>query len=275
MDSGISDTRRSWDAWQMESDKKYAAQLTSLDPAGEGLKITCPDCSATAWVLLPQKRKFENPISIACPTGCGAYYNLSFFSPSASTKSQAGDFDLESECTGDGAIFALNGAIFRCPLCGIENPREVMRSMTDQIRSRCARSVSRDVLSEMLGKIVSTFDGVMRRSNEIAVENHNRLNIEPHPTVNSFQNIAAARVKLLPIFDIASATSDWSAYVCTAQKRHLFSHGLGVVDEKYIKKSGDNSSVLGKQVKLTTEEIVSFAENSESIVRKYFAHCLS
>lgn len=271
----MEDRKKIWYELQKADDETYLAELKSVDPDRIGLKITCPDCNASSWIKLPEKRYAHNPISIACPVACGAYYPLGLFNPHPKSKFDTDHFDLETKCKRDGTEFALNGALFRCPICGIENPREVMENLVKRVKLSCTSTSSKEILSNFLGEIVSTFDGVMRRCNKIAIENCNILGGNTHPSISSFQNVSAARDKLLPKFDIARAVSDWPRYIMTFQKRHLFAHSLGVVDAEYIRKSGDASSIIGKQVSLTHEEIISLAENSESIVRRYFAHFLS
>ena len=122
----------------------------------------------------------------------------------------------------------------------------------------------------------------MRACNKIAVSNQEVFRAEPggeslveHPRVASFQNVAAARTKLLSKWDMASAVSDWNQFVLIFQKRHLFAHTLGVADEDYLNKSGDAETPLGKKVKLTKDDVIFFAGEAEKIVQHYFGHFLS
>lgn len=266
---------KEWEALQKAQDDEYRKELEAYDPALIGLAILCPDCKSKAWVRLPEKRYAHNPIMIACPSACGAYYGLESFSPQACDRIGAGDFDVESVCKRDGTSFAMNGALFRCPTCGIENPREVMHNLTSYARSACAAAITREDLVALLGRIVSTFDGVMRKCNMIAIRNLEVFGVAPIANVESFQGLVRARDKLLPRFDMASVVKDWPMYVRIFQKRHLFSHSLGVVDAEYLRKTGDTSATLGKQITLDPDEVVYLAESSESIVNSYFGMYLS
>lgn len=267
--------RTKWDEIEKKEDEDYYSELKSVDPKGEGFKIKCPDCNAVAWVKLPEKRYSLKPISIACPAACGAYYQLISFHPYPTSKFDTAHFDLKLKCERDETEFALNGVLFRCPTCGIENPREIMKNLTNRVKLGCADTPSREVLSNFLSEIVATFDGVMRKCNKIAVENSKINGGDIHPEVRSFQNISAARNKLVQVFDMSIFVVDWSEYVKIFQKRHLFAHSLGVVDAEYIAKSGDVSSEIGKQVSLSPDEIVYLAQNAEIIVVKYFGYFLS
>jgi hypothetical protein len=275
VDVDKNELRRKWSIMERSKDEEYLSELRSLDPDGCGVLIVCPDCGASSWIRLSEKRYARNPISISCPAACGAHYQIASFSPVPTSKSNLDSFDIESTCGRDGAEFAVNGAVFRCPVCSIENPREVMRNLSNRIRAKCSGETLREELIRMLGEVVGTFDGVMRRSNAIAVRNHEKMNETSHPKVSSFQNVSVARDKLLPGFDMASAVNDWPTFTRSFQKRHLFAHSLGVVDADYLKKTGDQSAILGKQVPLSSAEIVALAEGAESIVRKYFGYYLS
>lgn len=275
MDDDKKEARRKWDAMQRAKDEEYLSELRSMDPNGSGVAIVCPDCGASSWIRLSEKRYSHNPISISCPAVCGAHYHIASFSPIATSKLNLEPFDIESICRRDGTELAVNGAVFRCPVCSIENPREIMRSLSCRVRTLCSFDSPREELISMLGEVVGAFDGVMRRINSIAVRNHEEMNKPCHPKISSFQNVTAARDKLIPSFDLAAAVNDWPEFAKAFQKRHLFAHSLGVVDSDYLKKTGDQSAVLGKQVLLSSAEIVSLAEGAESIVKNYFGHYLS
>ena len=260
---------------QNEDNTKYSLELDLLDPKRIGLEITCPECEAVSWLKLPDITIYDVPISICCPTACGAFYPISAFNPKPSTQSSIGDFDIREKCYRDGVQFALNGAIYRCPLCAIENPREVMAELLRHVKNKAVSSPGRRELTDLLGNIVSTFDGTMRRCNAIVRRNFQRMGLDPFPQVNSFQNLVAARAKMIPTWDMSSAVSDWDKVVLIFQKRHLFAHALGVVDQDYIDKSGDTSSMIAKQVSLSAEEVVFLAEETNKIVRAFFGMFLS
>lgn len=260
---------------QNEEEAKYKVELDSIDPERTGVKIRCPECGAISWLKLPDRRYYDGPISICCPTACGAFNLIAAFSPSASSDISIGDFDIHQKCYRDGAQFALNRAIYRCPLCAIESPREVMAELLAHVKSKAKSSLSRKELIDLLGQIVSTFDGVMRRCNSIVRRNYERMGLDPFPQVNSFQNLVGARNKMIGTWDMSSMVSDWGKLLLVFQKRHLFAHGLGVVDQEYIDKSGDTTATIGKQVSLSSEEVVFLAEETTKIVRAFFGMFLS
>lgn len=238
----------SWAAIQKERDEIYLVKLKSLDRNGEGVELSCPECNSSFWARLPEKRySYDGSIFITCPTTCGALYPIDSFSPVVTSKTVK-TYDITTICKSDGTEFSVNGAVCRCPVCGVENSREVMRNLLNSIRGKCERVTTREELIDMLNQVVSTFDGVMRRCNIIVVQNREKYKDEryknnQHPKVNSFQNLTAARDKLVPDFDMALYVSDWPVLVRTFQKRHLFAHSLGVVDSAYLNKTNDPSAI--------------------------------
>lgn len=271
----INDRAQRWAARVKAEDEKYLAELRLFDPYGHGVTIICPDCKAKAWIRFADKRYSENPIFISCPAACGAYYEISSFKPSPNLHSNLSHFDIQKECPRDGVRFAVNGVIFRCPVCAIENPREVMHTLSEQIKENCTVDTPRENLINYLSVLIGTFDGVMRRMNAIATRNCQVMGGHPHPKISSFQNISAARTKLLPYIDIASTVNDWPLFLKIFQKRHLFAHSLGVVDSDYLDKTGDISATLGKQVPLSSTELVQVAHDMEMFIKRYFGLFLS
>lgn len=266
------------DAWRCleeKEDEQYLAAVRNFDPEGCGLHIDCPTCKAEGWIKFPLRRYGFLPLLIACPAACGAYLPLRDFNPMKVLENVEKRFDMYQECARDGAKFALNGAIFRCPICGVENPREVMRALCESVEEGLSGMVGRQKIVEKLSVVVACFDGVMRRCNEIARKNYELMGLYPVENIRSFQNIVAAKEKLETGWDMSKIASDWDAVVRIFQKRHLFSHVLGVVDQDYIDKTGDAMAVVGRQVSLEAGEVVFLARELERIVDSFFGNYLS
>ena len=54
-------------------------------------------------------------------------------------------------------------------------------------------------------------------------------------------------------------TEEWQAAVMAFQKRHLVAHNLGVVDQKYLDKTGDTSAVVGRKIGIDIDEVKGLA----------------
>jgi hypothetical protein len=50
----------------------------------------------------------------------------------------------------------------------------------------------------------------------------------------------------------------WVKLIRGFQKRHLFAHNMGVVDERYMEATKDDEAVVGRKVLLNAEEVQEF-----------------
>jgi hypothetical protein len=55
---------------------------------------------------------------------------------------------------------------------------------------------------------------------------------------------------------VSLAPDKWNLVCIYFQKRHVIAHKMGVVDEAYVKTSGDFKAVVGRKVVLNSAEIV-------------------
>lgn len=258
---------------QILKDRKtiYLETLRNIDPEGTGIFVDCPACGGESWILFPEENySFQEELRICCPAACGHYSLLTDFSPSSLNRQTV--FDGEHFCSRDKTRFKTFGAIHRCPVCAIENPREVMNSCANRVLS--STSTCREDLAAQLGSLVSTFDGVMRQCNRIAQQNAAHLN-HTHPNVKSFQDAASAQKTLTPLFDMSKRVKDWPIFLETLHKRHALSHNLGVIDKKYVDKTGVSPSQIGRRIQLSRSQVEQFARDCKSIVGSYFGHFLS
>ena len=279
----------SWvEKWELENDQAYISLLNVIDPSRVGVGISCPNCGFSSWVLLHEKRYGPMPLHISCGAPCGYYGPIESFRPRQLDAAERSKFEVSTECRRDQTILRVNGPFYRCPVCAYENSREIMRELTAKVTDSLALSSERDVLVDMLSRIVSTFDGVMRACNRVAVQNKKaieakiaedpnleHLDLYPIDPVTSFQNLKAANDKMQPHWDMAAIALDWPKFVQAFQKRHCFAHSLGVADQRYLDIAQDSNAVLGQQIRLTADEVLDCAKEAENIVAHFFGRFFS
>ncbi len=75
----------------------------------------------------------------------------------------------------------------------------------------------------------------------------------------SFQNIEGAQRRVLDLFglDIASPLlpEEWARVQLSFKKRHLIAHKLGVIDDQYVRTSGDPDAIAGRKLRLAQAEV--------------------
>src|SRR5260221_1458955 len=118
-----------------------------------------------------------------------------------------------------------------------------------ELSSQQSAELRNYLVQDALENVVSAFDGFARECIRIALR---RRGISSEAC--SFQNPerAAEWLSRELTVDLKSLVnpSEWQCLVETFAKRHLLAHSMGVVDERYVRSSGDNAAVLGHMVRI-------------------------
>ena len=157
--------------------------------------------------------------------------------------------------------YSVYGVFAFCPDCGQHNSLQILEKNLEVVEKMVDLSLrelelSESIVENALEDCVSAFDGFGR---EMArVNAHKALNPDKAKKI-SFQNLLAARTSVRDLFsiDLSSPLSDdsWADVVKLFQKRHLIAHKMGVVDQDYIKRSGDSGASAGRKVSLDAGEV--------------------
>lgn len=165
-----------------------------------------------------------------------------------------------SACTLEYTIY---GAFGFCPDCGTHNSLQIASANLDLVLKTLTLAqtalpeVAAKLIENALEDAVSCFDGFGRE------------HCASQPFKISFQSIDNAQQKLLREagIDISSRlnTDQWK-FVCDQfQKRHLLAHKMGVIDSEYISRTGCPSTLLGRKVSVSDEDVRSLVANLRTI----------
>lgn len=175
---------------------------------------------------------------------------------------QSNEWETEIICEKCGTRYSVIGSAYFCPCCGYNSVVNVFNESLDSIEKMIeslpnmkqllatsygfdkAETMCRGLLESSIGDIVSAFQKFASCLYEKLTQNVSR--------VNDFQIIE----KGSKMFEAASgkAYSNWLSESelqmmnILFQKRHLLEHNNGLVDEKYIYKSGDISYSIGQRL---------------------------
>jgi len=175
------------------------------------------------------------------------------------------------ECPNCTLKYAVYGVFAFCPDCRQHNSLYMLGKNLDVVGKMLDMAASADV--EIAGKLVenaledcvAAFDAFGR---ELCRVNANKASLPAKADKISFQNLEGAKRNVDDLFgfDISAGLTkdEWQSVVRSLQKRHLFVHRMGVVDEEYVKKTGDAQAVVGHKISLTGHEVGSAVQ----IVRK-------
>jgi hypothetical protein len=171
---------------------------------------------------------------------------------------------LETEvvCEHCTLTYAIYGVFAFCPDCGAHNSRQILGKNLEVAAKivALAATVEGDLAEHLVGdaleNAVSAFDGFGR---ELCRVHAAHATNPAQAQSTSFQNLAGAQTNVSTLFgfDMAAGMdmTDWSFAMRCFQKRHLLAHSMGVVDDKYIRATGDPQAVVGRKVVIRAEEV--------------------
>ncbi len=177
---------------------------------------------------------------------------------------------LETEVVCDACTlrYAIYGVFGWCPDCGAHNSRQILEKNLELARKELAlaASIDKDLADHLTGdaleNVVSAFDGFGR---EVCAKRAADI---------PFQNLAGARRKVQDAFgfDFADHITprEWDGACRVFQKRHLLAHKMGVVDDEYIRKTGDTQAVVGRKVSVGPDEVTATIGIVEALGRRLF-----
>lgn len=158
--------------------------------------------------------------------------------------------------------YAIYGVFAFCPDCGRHNSHQMLDKNLEVVTKKIDWAAAADtelaksLHEDALANVVAAFDGFGREVCRV----HARTAHDPAKANNiSFQNLEGSRKRVQSLFDFDLAhrldANDWQFAHRCFQKRHLFAHTMGVIDEEYVAKTTDPHAVVGRRITVTGEEV--------------------
>lgn len=252
---------------------------------GEGLPCHCPYCGHTAgqdhfW----SKEQIEYAKSVAMQKITGALHKdlkkMEFdlkpkgaFGIGISLKMESGhpvpihyyrEKQLETEivCSSCTLRYSVYGVFAFCPDCGQHNSLQILDKNLEVVEKMLDMALTAEnalvekLIENALEDCVSVFDGFGRELCRVFKE---KAADQAKMEKVRFQNLESAKIAIREMFHVdlsAHLTADeWQLALRGFQKRHLFAHKMGVVDQDYIAKTGDTRAVIGRKISLEVDEV--------------------
>jgi Zn ribbon nucleic-acid-binding protein len=187
---------------------------------------------------------------------------------------------LETKVTCDVCTleYAIYGVFAYCPDCRTHNSIQILNKNLELAEKQVSLASGEDgdfsayLIADALENAVSAFDGFGRELCAV----HAASASNPGRARNvSFQNLARADQCLQELFDISLSggvdANEWGFVSRCFQKRHLFAHKMGVVDQAYIDASGDTQAVVGRKVSIAPDEVTAFIAHLKQLGSYLFA----
>jgi len=156
--------------------------------------------------------------------------------------------DSELSCPSCGTRFQVDGIFGYCPGCRAENLLLYDANLAIIRREVTSGRNPARALRHAYGDLVSTFEIFCRKEARRWSIEHGR-----------FQNLAHTRRLFLDAtgVDIMKALTNEQKQLLRRvfQKRHLYEHNEGVVNEKYVKAIPEDAPLLGRKAPLSLDEL--------------------
>ncbi len=188
----------------------------------------------------------------------------------------------EYTCEACGCRYSAIGAAFFCPACGHNSARStfatavqtvrvsiasvpaIREAVTDAADADTAADTVRQILENGLVKLVASFQR-FAEATFLARPNASSFPIRR----NLFQNLADSSQRWRDAtgkgYEDLLAADELRELRVYFQQRHLFAHREGIVDEEYIKKSGDQTYTVGQRLVVKDQAVSRLADLVEKL----------
>lgn len=187
---------------------------------------------------------------------------------------------LETEvvCTSCSLRYSIFGVFGCCPDCGIHNSLQIVQAnfaiITKmlELAEGTEPAIRRSLIENALEDAVSSFDGFGRELCRLRASTSD----EPKLAQSiSFQNLEQAEQRVAKAFGLQlSALCDpdaWRSTHVSFQRRHLLAHSMGVIDQAYLDKTGESTSLLGRRVEVSAAEVEQLVANLREVSEWLFS----
>jgi uncharacterized Zn finger protein (UPF0148 family) len=173
------------------------------------------------------------------------------------------------------ARYAVVGAAFFCPCCGHNSVERMFEASLGKVRSRVenldtirsalldtsgpddAESTWRSLLEDGLQHCVTAFQ-------HYAEQRYLAIRGLAKPPRNAFQRLQDGdslwRAAVGAGYTDWLSPDDWTRLRVLFERRHLLAHRNGIVDEKYVTKSGDGTYRVGQRLVVTARDVTGLAD---------------
>lgn len=187
---------------------------------------------------------------------------------------QCEEWETDIICEKCGTRYSVIGAAYFCPCCGYNSVSSVFDESLDSIekmlksipdmREMLTSSYGRDKAETLCrGLIESSIGDAVSAFQKYAACNYDKIS-EKTSRVNDFQIIE----KGSQLFKESTGKGydEWLSELelkrlnLMFQRRHLIEHNKGMVDQKYIDKSGDQTYAVGQRIVVKQAEVYELVE---------------
>ncbi|GAB3732319.1 hypothetical protein [Spirosoma lituiforme] len=191
------------------------------------------------------------------------------------------EMQLEIECEKCNANYAVIGSAFFCPCCGHNSVEKTFDDSIKKVEVKIKNIPLIKTALEEAGQVdeaeitclslieTSLSDCVVafQRFSEETYRRYTKNSEIPH---NAFQRLDQGSKLWNSVFsegyDDWLSTKELNELLILFQKRHLLAHSEGIVDDKYVSKSKDNSYQVGQRIVVREKDILQLIKLIQKLV---------
>lgn len=182
---------------------------------------------------------------------------------------QMPEWETEIVCPDCSTAYSVIGTAYFCPCCGrnniktalidsmssIEKMIDSLDELEEHLSVKVGKDTAKDMASKMLEDCLGNIISVFQKYAELLYSQISENNVR----VNDFQIVEKGSDLFLQA--CGKGYEEWlSQYeldrmILFFQRRHILEHNAGIVDERYIEKSGDTSYRVGQRLVLKKNEV--------------------
>lgn len=212
-------------------------------------------------IILRELKKMEFDIKPRGGFGIGLSMHVEEGTPIPLHVYSEKDLETHITCGNCSLKYAVYGVFAYCPDCGEPNTLQIFHENIKVIPKAIEISkfvdpeLAQNLIENAFEDCVSTFDGFGRE-----LCNIHRVKSEFPDRIHkiNFQNLESANENFKIYFNIdlseGISSEEWVIANTSFLKRHLLAHKFGIIDEEYIRRSGDTKAILGRKVSITSND---------------------
>lgn len=195
------------------------------------------------------------------------------------------EMEQKIQCDKCGARYAIVGAAFYCPCCGYNSAKLIFQNTIDKVKAKIENIsfIKSEISKYNKDNAIVICNSLLESSMSDLVIALQKLCEAVYPTIkgavktkqNVFQRIDESDILWKNI--CGHGYSDWLSsneyylLVKFFQQRHVLQHNDGIVDQKYIDKSQDDSYQVGERLVINESDIKEFSDIVSKVGKEILA----
>ena len=185
---------------------------------------------------------------------------------------------LTADCEECKCRYSYIGAAYFCPSCGTNSADHMFEQTISMIRTSIGlHKIFRETLSPDEAEVLIIT--LLEKAMLDVVTSFQRLNEQLYLKYsgktarrNVFQNLEAGgkiwKEEIKIGFNELTTSLELKKIQMYFQQRHLLAHQQGIVDQDYIKRSNDNTYIVGQKLKISETDVFNFSNLIEQLALK-------